>query len=68
MPDAREKVTCCSGDKPWILVRFAINPYADQIDGYDEAYLRMLGFVLGTAVYLSVKTDERYFVHCCCER
>ena len=49
-------------------MRFALNPYEDQIDGHDREYLHMLGFVLGTVVAQSVKTDERYVVHCCCEK
>ena len=68
MSDAKDKVKCCPGDKPWILVCFALNPYEDQIDGYDKEYFHMLGFVFGTAVAQSVKTDERLFVHCCCEK
>ena len=28
MSDARDKVKCCPGDKPWILVCLALNPYA----------------------------------------
>ena len=46
MSDARDKVKCCPGDKPWIVARFALNRNADKIDGHDREYRQMLGFTL----------------------
>ena len=36
MSDAQDVVNCCPGNKPWVLVRFALNPNEGQIDGYDR--------------------------------
>ena len=68
MSGATDIVKCGPGNKPWTLVRFALNPHAYQVDGHDREFLQILGFTLKTGVGQSVTTDERSCIHCCCEK
>ena len=46
MSGATDIVKCGPGNKPWTLVRFALNPNAYQVDGHDREFLQILGFTL----------------------
>ena len=40
---------------------------AGYLDGFDKAYLEMLGFCYLPRAHLSTSVDERIRIHCCCE-
>ena len=44
MSESKDKISCRLGSKPWILVRFALIPGNNQIDGHHTEYVHMLGF------------------------
>ena len=42
-------VKCCIGNRPWMLVRCALNGREEEQYGFDKQYLEMLGFVVKSA-------------------
>ena len=50
-----------------MLVRFAFNPEGEHLEGFDAEYLQMVGVAVSKRVRQSVATDEKSFIHCCCE-
>jgi hypothetical protein len=65
--NAADTFRCHSGTFPWLLVRSARLPKEDHLDGNDRDYLQQLVFLMGNDNLQSAETEERTFLHCCCE-
>jgi hypothetical protein len=61
MSNSKKKnvVKCCVGCKPWVLVRFALHPGEEQLDGFDNIVPIDDGiFALKPVVNKSVSVDD----------
>ena len=54
---ASDALKCTVGNKPWIIMRFALCRGEDVIDGYDRDYLHMLGFRIQSRYDVLVAAD-----------
>ena len=75
---SEDVVKRCVGSTPWMLVRFALSSKEEDLDGFDQQYLEMLGLSLKSVENQldfadgafrhqkdrSVKADDTVFVHC----